>query len=212
MMLPRCLNGANVRLRTTQSLAMSLSLPSMASSLTAEPAISSTSSAIWRMPASSSVESLNDSAWMLSSAPGELLERLPVARAQRGVGELLDERQRLEEVVDGLLELDVRVPAAQLLGHLLARELELLELLDHPEMLDSGPLGVSVKPHTSAHAISLNSPTVASTFGRARRACRAAAARPWSSRARGTASPAGRRASRRRRTPPTCARAPRRGA
>ena len=71
------------------------------------------------------------------------------------------ERQRLEEVVDGLLELNVRVPRAQLLGHLLARQLELLELLDHErdvglvlvvEAADLGPRHLVELAHAVDHA------------------------------------------------------------
>jgi hypothetical protein len=62
---------------------------------------------------------------------GQLHQLRPVARPQRRVRELLDERQRLEEVVDGPLELDEGVPAAQVLGHALAPGLEVLHLLVH---------------------------------------------------------------------------------
>ena len=61
MMLPRVLKGVKVSARTAQSSAMASSLPSMASSLTAKLAISSTSSDTCRIPASSRSLSMNDS-------------------------------------------------------------------------------------------------------------------------------------------------------
>ena len=75
----------------------------------------------------------------------EPLDALPVARHDADLGELLQQRQHELEVLDALLERVVRLPVAQLLGHLAAARAEALRLGAH-----GADVGGAVRPEDDA--------------------------------------------------------------
>ena len=85
----------------------------------------------------------------------EHLQAVPVPVTHGRVREHVHEGQALEEVVDSLLELDEGVPRAEVLGHALARPLEVLHLLGHHlhvlRLADVGPVEVVVVGHRREH-------------------------------------------------------------
>ncbi|KOO29785.1 hypothetical protein Ctob_009048 [Chrysochromulina tobinii] len=163
MMLPRVLKGEKESARTAQSLAMSLSLPSMASSLTAEPAISSTSSDTDRMPASSRSLSMNPSEVTWSSLPVSFSSAAQWRARSDGLASCSTSGSVSRKSSTIFLSSTYASQPRSSLGIFLMPSWNSSSFLTMIEMFDSGPLGVSVNPTTSAQCISLKPVMVSRT-------------------------------------------------